>query len=99
MTLNIDPAKVELRFLKRATPWGAKRVLEIGCGDGRLTRRLVSLGPASIDALDPDPAKIRLARRDLPSTCGGLIHYGIGQAEHLKFPSGRFDVVVFSWSL
>lgn len=99
MTLIIDPAKVELRFLRDATSWRAKRVLEIGCGDGRLTRRLASLAPSRIDALDPDPAKVRLARDGLPSTRKRLIRYGVGQAQHLKFPSGTFDIVIFSWAL
>ncbi len=99
MTLNIDPAKLELKFLRQAASWRGKRLLEIGCGDGRLTLRLASLGPARIDALDPDPAKVRLARRLLPAALKRLIHYGVGQAQHLKFPPSTFDIVIVSWAL
>ncbi len=99
MTLVIDPARVELKYLQNAASWTGKRTLEIGCGDGRLTLRLATLGPARIDALDPDPAKVRLARRALPAARRRLIRYGVGQAQHLKFPSDAFDIVIFSWAL
>lgn len=99
MPLVIDPAKVEIKALKQAAAWRGKRVLELGCGDGRLTLRLASLGPSRIHALDPDPHDIRLARRNLPSKLTGLIHYAVGQAEHLRQPDGAFDIVVFSWAL
>jgi ubiquinone/menaquinone biosynthesis C-methylase UbiE len=99
MPLIIDPAEVELKALKKATAWRGKRVLELGCGDGRLTLRLASLGPSRIDALDPDPDEIRLARRNLPAKRSGLIHYAVGQAEHIRKSDGAFDIVVFSWAL
>jgi ubiquinone/menaquinone biosynthesis C-methylase UbiE len=99
MPLVIDPAKVELKALKRAAAWRGKRLLEVGCGDGRLTLRLASLGPSRIDAFDPDPNKVRLARRNLPSPQRHLIRYNVGQAEHLRHPDNAYDVVVFSWAL
>ena len=99
MPLIIDPAKVEAQALKQAVAWRGKRVLELGCGAGRLTLRLASLGPSRIDALDPDPDEIRLARRNLPARLRGLIHYGVGQAEHIRKSDGAFDIVVFSWAL
>jgi ubiquinone/menaquinone biosynthesis C-methylase UbiE len=99
MPVVIDPAKVEVRELRKAALWRGKRVLEIGCGDGRLTLRLASLSPGRIDALDPDPHKVRLARRNLPAAQGNRIHYAVGQAEHLRQSDGAFDIVVFSWAL
>jgi ubiquinone/menaquinone biosynthesis C-methylase UbiE len=99
MPLVIDPAEVEVRQLKKAITWRGKRVLEVGCGDGRLTLRIASLGPRSIDALDPDPGQIRLARRKLPGRLSGRVHYGVGQAEHLRRSDGAFDLIVFSWAL
>ncbi len=99
MTLVIDPAGHELRWLKRAAAFDGKRVLEIGCGEGRLTLRLASLGPSHIDALDPDPKRVRVARRSLPPRLKHLIRYEVDQAEHLRKSNGAYDIVVFSWSL
>ncbi len=99
MPLVMDPAGKEVRALQRATDWHRKHVLEIGCGDGRLTLRLAGLGPRRIEALDPDPKRIRLARKNRPARYGGRIAYHVGHAERLKYPARLFDIVVFSWVL
>jgi ubiquinone/menaquinone biosynthesis C-methylase UbiE len=99
MSLVMDPAGKEVRALQSVTNWHGKRVLEMGCGDGRLTLRLAALGPRSIEALDPDPERIRLARKNKPELYGKHISYHVGHAESLKYPPGTFDVVVFSWVL
>jgi len=99
MALIIDPAKDEIRALKKAVDWRGKRVLEIGCGDGRLTLRLASLRPLKIEALDPDAKLIRAARKDLPARFAKRIHYQIGNTGYLKFPDSTFDILVFSWVL
>ncbi len=99
MALVIDPAGEELRLLRRALPFRGKQLAEIGCGDGRLTRRLASLAPSRIDAFDPDPGQIRLARRALPSRLRGHVHYDVGRAEQIRKPDAVYDVVIFGWSL
>ena len=57
MRLQVDPEGNEVRALRRAGPWRGKRVLEIGCGEGRLTLRLAGLG-ARVDAIDPDAGQV-----------------------------------------
>ncbi len=99
MPLAIDPAGKEIRALQDITDWKDKRLLEIGCGDGRLTLRLAAFEPASIEAIDPDPKRIRAARRNLPKEESGRIHFHVGHAEKLRYPDAAFDVVVFAWSL
>jgi len=99
MPLAIDPAGKEIRALKDITDWKDKRLLEIGCGDGRLTLRLAAFGPGSIEAIDPDPRRIRLARKNLPAAQASLIRFRTGHAEKLRYPADEFDVVVFAWSL
>jgi len=99
MTLIVDPARDEVRALRKAVNWRGKRVIEIGCGDGRLTLRLASLGPLQIQALDPGAKLIRAARKSLPERYSQRIHYQVGHAERLKFPPNMFDVAVFSWVL
>lgn len=98
MTLRIDPEKNEVRVLKEMADWRGKRVLEIGCGDGRLTRRLANLG-AQVDALDPDRKLITTARQDFPARYSDRVRFRVGSAESLKYPNQTFDIAVFSWVL
>jgi 2-polyprenyl-3-methyl-5-hydroxy-6-metoxy-1,4-benzoquinol methylase len=98
MPLNIDPQQNEVRALKSVTDWHHKQVLEIGCGDGRLTQRLAQLG-AIVQANDPNAELIRKARGNLPERFTKLIRYKVGQAERLDHANESFDVVVFSWVL
>lgn len=99
MPLDMDPAGKEIRALRDVTDWKGKRLLEVGCGDGRLTLRLAAFGPGSIEAIDPDPQRIRLARKHLPAQYAPLIDFHTGKAEKLKYPPDEFDIVVFAWSL
>lgn len=99
MALVMDPAGHEIRALQKAAEWEGKRVLEIGCGDGRLTLRLAAFSPKHIEALDPDPKRIRLARRNQPARYARRIAYHVGHAEKLKYPPGTFDTVIFAWAL
>lgn len=99
MALHMDPAGDEVRALAAAVDWRDKQVIELGCGDGRLTLRLAALGPMHIEALDPDPDSIKLAEENLPRTEKKRINYYVGQAEALKYPPGAFDIAVFSWVL
>lgn len=99
MPLVIDPAGIEIEALRRAAQWKGRRVLEIGAGDGRLTLRLVRFGPRAIEAIDPEPGRVRQARKSLPARYAGRIPYHAGQAENLKYKPESFDTVIFSWAL
>ncbi len=99
MPLVVDPAGHELRALRKAANWRGKRVLEIGCGPGRLTLRLASLNPRHIEAIDADAGQLRLARKGLPARFARRIAYHVGSATQLKYPPGTFDIVIFSWAL
>jgi ubiquinone/menaquinone biosynthesis C-methylase UbiE len=99
MVIRVDPERNELRALKEVGTWSDKKVLEVGCGDGRLTLRLAILRPKLIHAIDPNPDLIRLARKNLSSKLSKQIRYQVGSAGKLKYPSNSFDMVVFSWVL
>ena len=98
MALHVDPEGNEIRALERVTDWRRKRVVEIGCGGGRLTLRLAALG-ASVHAIDPDPKAVRLARRNLPARFASRVRYRVGDATQLKLPDESFDIAIFAWSL
>ena len=67
---------------------GARRVLDIGCGEGQVSRRLARLG-AEVVGLDPTESQIRSA-----SERGGSARYIRAQAERLPCGGGQFDTVV-----
>ena len=98
MPITIDPQERELRALRRMARWRGRRVLEIGCGDGRLTLRLAGLG-ARIVAIDPIASEVRKARASLPRHNARQIVYRVGHAERLPYRAREFDAVVFAWAL
>ena len=98
MAITIDPHERELAALARVSLWRGRRVLEIGCGDGRLTLRLARLG-ARVVAIDPEAAQVRAARKSLPRRLAHRIEYRVGRAERLPWHAHEFDCVVFAWAL
>lgn len=96
--VRFDPERAEIRTLLRSVPLRGVRVLEVGCGDGRLTRRI--LGAARhLEAIDADRDQIIRAREFTSRLLRRRVRYEVGSAESLPFGPRSFDVVLFSWSL
>ena len=94
MALLEDPDHHESRALSRMVPsFAGLRVLEIGCGDGRVTR-LFAGRAASVIAIDPDAESIDALRAEWPSVDARAV--GI---EDLDLPARSIDIAIFSWSL
>jgi 16S rRNA A1518/A1519 N6-dimethyltransferase RsmA/KsgA/DIM1 with predicted DNA glycosylase/AP lyase activity len=92
--IDEDPEEHEAAALRALQPsFAGCRVLEIGCGDGRLTRRYAHEA-ASVVATDPDADAVTDLRRDLPAVDARAI--GV---EQLVLPDRSIDVALFSWSL
>ena len=98
MAVIIDREQNEVRTLGNVVDWRGKKVLEIGCGDGRLTRRLARFGP-QIEAIDPLPENIKAARQQLPCSFASRVSLRVGESSRLEYPHDTFDLVLFSWSL
>ena len=94
MAIDEDPESNETAALASAgVSFAARRVLEIGCGNGRLTKRYAALA-ASVIAIDPDADAVSELARDLPTVDARAA--GIGD---LVLPPRSVDVAVFAWSL
>jgi 2-polyprenyl-3-methyl-5-hydroxy-6-metoxy-1,4-benzoquinol methylase len=91
-------AGIELRLIERFTPIENRRVLEIGCGDGRLSLQLARKAN-SVVAIDPDRAAIDDARADASHEGIRNIEFLVGAGEQVRPFGAPFDVAVFSWSL
>jgi magnesium-protoporphyrin O-methyltransferase len=74
------------------------RVLEVGCGDGRLT---VPVGQraASVLAFDPDDEAVEAAKEELPAELAARVTFEAASATAIEVPRAEFDIVLFSWSL
>ena len=88
----------ELRLIERYATLSRKRVLEVGCGDGRLTLQYAPRA-ASVLAFDPDAASIDEAVWQQAELRINNVDFRIGSVEHLPDRGPAFDVALFSWSL
>jgi 2-polyprenyl-3-methyl-5-hydroxy-6-metoxy-1,4-benzoquinol methylase len=95
----VDPENNETRALFGMTDFGGQRVLEIGCGDGRLTWRYAAEA-AHVTAIDPSAKQIALAREQLPGPLQGRIEFqDIAFEDFAASKPPAFDIVILSWSL
>jgi len=99
MTVRVDPENNETRALLNLVDFTGKRVLEIGCGDGRLTWRYADRAE-HVTAIDPKAAAIRRAKENLPEELKR--HVEIHQFRFEDFPAtskpSSFDSIIFAWS-
>jgi 2-polyprenyl-3-methyl-5-hydroxy-6-metoxy-1,4-benzoquinol methylase len=100
MTIRTDPENNETHALFDMVDFRGKRVLEIGCGDGRLTWRYADKA-GHVTAIDPSSGQISLAMAQLPHRLRGRVEFYAITFEDFAFitaPSA-FDIVVLSYSL
>lgn len=87
----------EARALGGTADFSDARVLEVGCGDGRLTW-LYAPRAKSVLGIDPDEELIALARSTTPPELADRVRFEVGEAEDLS-RTAVFDVAFLSWSL
>lgn len=87
---SIDiPTRETLAFVLANLPEGQSRILEVGCGSGRLARRLSALGHELV-AIDSSPESVEAARR---------LKVNARLAVFPDFEDEPFDVLLFTRSL
>jgi SAM-dependent methyltransferase len=84
-----NPEDVVVEAVAEVSP---KRVLDVGCGPGALTQRLVEEVGAEICAIDTSERMVELAR-------ARGIDARVGDAEQLPYDAESFDCVVAGWVL
>jgi ubiquinone/menaquinone biosynthesis C-methylase UbiE len=98
MATDIDPEGRETEALFAAADFEGAVVLEIGCGDGRLTRRYSSLS-RRVAGIDSSADSVIAAGRARPADLIRRLAYVQASASALPIADARFDVAVFGWSL
>jgi SAM-dependent methyltransferase len=86
------------RALERGGLGAGSRVVEVGSGTGKLTAQLVERG-LRVDAVDPGPNMIEVARRRVGP--GAAVEFHVGRFEDVELPEGAFGGVfaatAFHW--
>jgi len=96
MAIQCDPEEHEITALVALLPdLRRSRVVEVGCGDGRLTRRYAARA-ASVLAFDPDDVLMTAVRSDPPA---GDVELRTATVESVDIPDGSANVVLLSWAL
>jgi len=98
VTRVLDPEGAHLAGLHRLADFRGQRVVELGCGDGRLTVP-VAAEAASVLAFDPDAEAVERARRSLPAELADRVAYRVASGAAIEIEPGSFDLALFSWSL
>jgi ubiquinone/menaquinone biosynthesis C-methylase UbiE len=94
----LDPEGAHLASLRRLARFDGASVLEVGCGDGRLTLGLAERA-RSVFAFDPDSQSVAAAKARMPRETAERVTLRVGSARQIEIPPTQFDIVVFSWSL
>lgn len=94
----LDADGAHLAALGRLADFGGRRVLEVGCGNGRLTGGIAARA-AAVLAFDPDAEAVAAAAETLPAELAERVELRVASAAELEVPRSAFDIVVFSWSL
>jgi 2-polyprenyl-3-methyl-5-hydroxy-6-metoxy-1,4-benzoquinol methylase len=94
----LDPEGTHAAAVRSLADLRGLRVLEIGCGDGRLTHELAGDATSWL-ATDPKSDAVDEARRTLPEALADRVTFAVAGGADVEAPESEFDLVLFSWSL
>ncbi len=100
MTIIKDPEGNETSTLHAMVDFKDLSVLEVECGEGKLTWRYAD-NAAHVTAIDPDGKAIETAQANVPEKLKERVCFLESTiSESAKsFGDRRFDIAIFAWSL
>jgi ubiquinone/menaquinone biosynthesis C-methylase UbiE len=98
MTLQKDTERNELRYLRKFADFTNRRVLEIGCGEGRMTWQYAKATHHTV-GIDLDTDALRVAYIDRPYALEHKVYFSCAASEYLPFSKETFDIAILAWSL
>lgn len=93
-----DPENAERRSLRRCFPQSEGRVLDIGCGAGRLTW-LFARSAGLVVGMDIDMDELPNAKSTRPEAVSAKVCFAAAAGEAMPFVNEFFNLAIFSWSL
>ncbi len=98
MAIRQDPENSELNALHMFVgSFAGKRVLEIGCGNGRLTYQYAHEA-ALVHGIDPSETKIAEAQEKIPKNLKNRLEFWHVGIENFFSPE-KYDIAILAWSL
>lgn len=98
MTLQKDAERNEAKYLHAFADFTGKRVLEVGCGEGRMTWQYARDARMTI-GIDPDRDALRIATVDRHVDLQSNVLFACSDSQHLPFSKETFDIAILAWSL
>ena len=98
MTFQKDAEKSEAKILHKLVDFSNKRILEIGCGEGRLTWNYAG-SAEHVVGIDSDSSAVRVANYDMPIDLRKTTAFACASSLDLPFSQETFDIALLSWSL
>lgn len=98
MAYLVDPEGHETRALHELIDFHRKEVLEIGCGDGRMTWRYADIA-ATVLGLDPVETDIHLAEASTPYVLRSKVSFRVADALSADVGEATIDLVVLGRSI
>ena len=98
MTIQKDPEENEMKYLNKHVDFKNKRVLEIGCGEGRLTWNYATFAKKVV-GIDTDKDAIRIALIDRAWDMDEHVFFSNANSQYLPFSKEVFDIAILAWSL
>ena len=98
MTVQKDAEQNESKYLHTFADFRNKRVLEVGCGEGRMTWKYARETRTTI-GVDLDTDALRIATVDRPTDLEHKVLFTTAASEYLPFSKETFDIAILAWSL
>ena len=98
MTASIDPEETEVRVIHELVDFSGADVLEVGCGDGRLTWRYAEEA-GSVLGLDQNEAKIGRAKLATPTSLLSKLRFATADIAEVELSPDSYDVAILAHAL
>lgn len=98
MSSSIDPEGTEITVIRELVDFSGADVLEVGCGDGRLTWRYAEAA-ASVLAIDMNGEKIERATEAIPPSLRSKTSFVVADIAEVELSPDAYDVAILSHSL